>query len=1249
MSDLWGLHTAADEWTPPSSSTLPSVGHCGNNEWGEGLCGHLAIAFKNMYPDMKIGAEYDPRWNSVNHAWAYGPDGRSHDFMGTHDGHPFQIDQGSEIREDVDPEDLAADMRIDYNPHDDRQWENPEIAQAGHLINRHWLGDDDYDGDDGYYDPARAENRGHRTASTGGIRYAHVVEADVAEDLRRVAMPAIDAYDNYDSEDEGIEVPRDERVDHQDIKPGPYFHATYHNFQPGDILLPRRDLGDEAGGRVGWSGTNRENWVWMSKHPAEAHFHVFDDPEANVYEIEPLDEGPWKWNKHPAWDGTDDGGDKYVSPRARIVRKIEPDENGEYFNWTPSRTARLAAFNEDLVDRLKDEFHAWRKQQPKGSIFGGGIIGGLDHWPNIEKFLKDRYPAVHRGFDMGYEQARVLMDWDKEQPGDSLSGLLPYGKPSPFYETGPDAVSKHGYDPKEIAAGMLLLHNKSDRFRGDMSQEDQARLTDIAQNRQQSLQDVFDRHEPIRGDMPQSDVDTLHGIAQTRHRQQQVYDQRNARLAMPSRDAYDDMVMDFKRKTDDIPEQGEFFHGSDHEHQPGDILESVRARGDQDRLDYYERSVGAPNHADWVWMYNHPAKATKFHKNVYQLEPLDEGPWIWNNYKRDDGSFSPGENDADFPRLVSPRARVIRKLSPEEYAAASAHLEDYYNQYRQAHRLAMPAPLPQGVYFRYHPELTWSPGVTAHLPGGKQVGSLEWYDDDHVMVDLAGRRPGEIDQIAVHPDHQGQSIATSMFDFAKQHEPRLHHSDRLTDDGRGWSAYEQSRNARLAMAWQDWAPKIKANLGAYTKGPLCGTGECSYANSHAVYTIDHDNGTQSHLSFSHHKNRSGKPFLRIVGLYTQPQYKKDGVAESFMRRLMQDHPDAAIDPGDMTQQGQGFHDRMLEKEPDARNVVTAGKNGDLPENLTFRHRPAGSGSFPDVIQPTISVSGSFPTVTAHDGDRMVGYLQWHDDHPRKKGEIWDLRVHPDYQRRGVATALFDWTTDQIDPDLHHSNNLSDEGRAFAESEVARPLAEQRDQAWRRGEPMPKRFAGRNGDPPPMTFEPFNTMWSNGIMARHAADGRPLAHLHWYPDGEIETIRVHPELRGRGIGKAILVHAATHPETYEASGGIKPSNHLTADGRAFARSMGHNPDDSEVTPAEGEHDWAWRAVDQYVPMHIPYTGQNEDEMSHHLEQPWTPPNQKTASADDGWPVWWRGRHRPGVEFDKRWHPNHPEHIPAPWES
>ena len=145
------------------------------------------------------------------------------------------------------------------------------------------------------------------------------------------------------------------------------------------------------------------------------------------------------------------------------------------FSW------RFAAFNQEFVDGLKREFYDWHKQQPRGSIFGGGMIGGLDHWPNIENFLKEKYPAAHKGFDMGYEQAGSALDYPNARGGGG------------GYETGPEAMAQYGYDPKEIAAGMLLLHNKTDRFRGDLSQGDQQRLVDIFHKRQQMQREYENR------------------------------------------------------------------------------------------------------------------------------------------------------------------------------------------------------------------------------------------------------------------------------------------------------------------------------------------------------------------------------------------------------------------------------------------------------------------------------------------------------------------------------------------------------------------------------------------------------------------------------------------------------------------------------------------------------------------------------------------------------------------------------------
>jgi GNAT superfamily N-acetyltransferase len=154
---------------------------------------------------------------------------------------------------------------------------------------------------------------------------------------------------------------------------------------------------------------------------------------------------------------------------------------------------RTAAVNQDLVDRLDGEFWDWAEANNVTNPYLRDDVeqerGAIGHWPSIERFLKKRYPAAHRGLEMGSEEARPMLD----QPSAQTYAPL-WGKDR--YETGPDAVAQHGYDPKEIAAGMLLLHNQSHPLRGDLAQEDQDRLTDIFTKRQQMQRDYEQRQQP---------------------------------------------------------------------------------------------------------------------------------------------------------------------------------------------------------------------------------------------------------------------------------------------------------------------------------------------------------------------------------------------------------------------------------------------------------------------------------------------------------------------------------------------------------------------------------------------------------------------------------------------------------------------------------------------------------------------------------------------------------------------------------
>ena len=133
----------------------------------------------------------------------------------------------------------------------------------------------------------------------------------------------------------------------------------------------------------------------------------------------------------------------------------------------PWRTASGFDPNE-VVNRLHGEFRDWASQN-RESLPPTSSFPPERSWKNIEMFLHDNYPEAHKGFSLGQEQAGEMLDYPMK------------GK---RYKTGPRTVEALGYDPKEIAAGVLLLHNRSHPFRMDQS-ADLDRLIRIFDKRQQ--------------------------------------------------------------------------------------------------------------------------------------------------------------------------------------------------------------------------------------------------------------------------------------------------------------------------------------------------------------------------------------------------------------------------------------------------------------------------------------------------------------------------------------------------------------------------------------------------------------------------------------------------------------------------------------------------------------------------------------------------------------------------------------------
>jgi hypothetical protein len=127
---------------------------------------------------------------------------------------------------------------------------------------------------------------------------------------------------------------------------------------------------------------------------------------------------------------------------------------------------------DETIDRVRSEFRDWyEKKNPAYSP-----ESAAQHWTNIENFFADHYPATHRGLTYGYENARPLL----KQKNDAYWGDIPDADP---YETGPEAVETHGYDPAEIAAAGLYLHNEGRWNRREFQNSDRNLLMKVIRER----------------------------------------------------------------------------------------------------------------------------------------------------------------------------------------------------------------------------------------------------------------------------------------------------------------------------------------------------------------------------------------------------------------------------------------------------------------------------------------------------------------------------------------------------------------------------------------------------------------------------------------------------------------------------------------------------------------------------------------------------------------------------------------------
>lgn len=357
-----------------------------------------------------------------------------------------------------------------------------------------------------------------------------------------------------------------------------------------------------------------------------------------------------------------------------------------------------------------------------------------------------------------------------------------------------------------------------------------------------------------------------------------------------------------------------------------------------------------------------------------------------------------------------------------------------------AARLAMPLPLPEGITFHYHetddtiPDGIYdqefeSPAVEARH-NDDHVGYLAWDYDRYPAPTM----------VNVHPDYRRHGIGTALWDFARQHEPDLQHSENLTDLGEKWVNHEQSRTAGLDSL--DDLAAAGYNTDEWSRWQGGGCLEYAHAllekfphlSAGALYR---DDGEFS--DFQHHFAHDDTHAYDSAGRHPLPYHGVHGDMKMLLNDDLGDYDEP--DPDEVAAAHQHIERNGIgpRTDPHTASRPRLAMPAPLPDDITFQlHRRQ------DTLDEAMRHSKFFadvPTVTAHLGDDPdpIGHLEWHGiDSGYPVGQVEFIHVKPDHRRHSIATAMFDWVKQNAEPRLHHSDEHTELGRQWVNHEQSRP-------------------------------------------------------------------------------------------------------------------------------------------------------------------------------------------------------------------
>lgn len=206
-------------------------------------------------------------------------------------------------------------------------------------------------------------------------------------------------------------------------------------------------------------------------------------------------------------------------------------------------------------------------------------------------------------------------------------------------------------------------------------------------------------------------------------------------------------------------------------------------------------------------------------------------------------------------------------------------------------------------------------------------------------------------------------------------------------------------------------------------------GGSKWPYDHTIAAVHPEHGEVGSLKYKTSSDRSNAK-IKVDKLEVALDHRRKGYGSALMNQMQTQHPKSSIDYGERTDLGAARWSGYGEGKADKRGRTAA------YEGLSFHERAAEGLSTMRVLEAHHPEHGHVGTIWWQGDDHSISMGK---DKPRKvlfpKGEIRDIKVPDQHQRNGVATALWNQAK-ELTPELHHSTNPSDSGRAWAEHTAA---------------------------------------------------------------------------------------------------------------------------------------------------------------------------------------------------------------------